>query len=84
MFATYRHLANKGTILVALLALVLALFAIRPAWGQDAGPIEYAENGMDSVATFTGVDPEGPTRLLVAGAHNGHIPHRRKRRRRHR
>ena len=31
-----------------------------PLHAQDTS-IEYAENGMDSVATFTGVDPEGRT-----------------------
>ena len=31
-----------------------------PLQAQDTS-IEYAENGMDSVATFTGVDPEGRT-----------------------
>ena len=29
-------------------------------WAQDAdGPIMYAENGTDPVATYTAVDPEG-------------------------
>ena len=27
-------------------------------WAQDAGTIEYPENGTDAVATFTAVDPE--------------------------
>ena len=26
---------------------------------QDDGTIEYAENGTDPVATYTGIDPEG-------------------------
>ena len=44
---------------LAMLGLFLAL---RVAMAQDAnGPIEYAENGTEPVATFTGVDPEGRT-----------------------
>ena len=29
------------------------------AWAQDAGTIEYLENGTGSVATYTATDPEG-------------------------
>ena len=36
---------------------------------QDDGTIEYAENGTDPVATYTGLDPEGRTNLLVAAGH---------------
>ena len=50
--------------LLALLALLTAglLFLMPggPLQAQDTS-IEYAESGMDSVATFTGVDPEGRT-----------------------
>ena len=30
-----------------------------PLQAQDDGTIEYAENGTDPVATYTGLDPEG-------------------------
>ena len=46
----------------ALLAiLLLAYFLQNSAFAQDAGSIEYAENGIEPVATFTGTDPEGRT-----------------------
>ena len=54
-------MAYKGIILVTLvtlLALVAAFLVIRPVGAQDAS-IEYAENGTDPVATYTGLDPEG-------------------------
>ena len=59
---------NKGIILVTLVtlvALVAAFLVIRPVGAQDAS-IDYAENGTDPVATFTGVDPEETAGLLVA------------------
>ena len=43
-------------------------------WAQDAGIIEYPENGTGAVATFTGTDPEGQsitwTLKVVAGEDN--------------
>ena len=44
--------------LAALAVGLLFLLPGGPAWAQ-AGTIEYPENGMDAVATFTAVDPEG-------------------------
>ena len=44
-----------------LAALAVGLLFLLPGglvWAQDAGPIEYPENGTDAVATFTAVDPE--------------------------
>ena len=44
-----------------LAALAVGLLFLLPGglvWAQDAGTIEYAENGTDAVATFTAVDPE--------------------------
>ena len=44
----------------ALMAISLvALPVYNLAFAQAADPIEYAENGMDPVATYTAVDPEG-------------------------
>ena len=43
---------------MALTVGLLFLLPGGPAWAQDAGPIEYPENGTDAVATFTAVDPE--------------------------
>ena len=46
--------------LLALLAVgTLSLLAGGLVQAQEAGPIMYAENGMDPVATYTAVDPEG-------------------------
>ena len=46
--------------MLAVLAVgLLFLLPGGPAWAQDAGTIEYPENGTGSVATFTAVDPEG-------------------------
>ena len=45
-------------LLAVLAAGLLFLMPGGPLQAQDTS-IEYAENGMDSVATFTGVDPEG-------------------------
>ena len=41
------------------LAVGLLLSSSGPLQAQEAGPIMYAENGMDPVATYTAVDPEG-------------------------
>ena len=60
MAPRYGSMAYKGIILVTLLALVAAFLVIRPVGAQDAS-IDYAENGTDPVATFTGVDPEERT-----------------------
>ena len=47
------------TALLAVLAVgLLLLLPGGPAWAQDAGTIEYPENGTGVVATFTAVDPE--------------------------
>ena len=46
-------------MLAALAVGLLFLLPGGPAWAQDAETIEYAENGMGAVATFTAVDPEG-------------------------
>ena len=57
-------LANKRLTLpfLALLAVLTAgLLFLLPGGllqAQDDGTIEYAENGMDPVATYTGIDPE--------------------------
>ncbi len=45
-------------ILALLAASLLFLLPGGLAHGQDDGPIEYAENRMDAVATFTATDPE--------------------------
>ena len=49
-------------ILALLAALAAGLLFLLPGGllqAQDDGTIEYAENGMDPVATYTGLDPEG-------------------------
>ena len=43
-------------ILLAVSMLAIPLYNL--AFAQDDGTIEYAENGMDPVATFTATDPE--------------------------
>ena len=58
MAPRYGSMAYKGIILVTLLALVAVFLVIRPVGAQDAS-IDYAENGTDPVATYTGLDPEG-------------------------
>ncbi len=52
-----------GVMLFSALAATLVLAFAVPAimQAQPNGPIKYAENGTDPVATFTGVDPEGRT-----------------------
>ena len=42
--------------LTALSVLVLPVYNL--AFAQEDGPIEYAENGMGPVATYTATDPE--------------------------
>ena len=45
-----------------LAALAVGLLFLLPGGllqAQDDGTIEYAENGTDPVATYTGIDPEG-------------------------
>ena len=55
-----RRLALPILAILALLAAsLLFLLPGGLAHGQNDGPIEYAENGMELVATFTGTDPEG-------------------------
>ena len=51
-------------ILALLAALAAGLLFLLPGGllqAQDDGTIEYAENGTDPVATYTGIDPEGRT-----------------------
>ena len=56
---------NTHRVLVTLMLLAalavgsLFLFPGGFAQAQATGPIEYAENGTDPVATYTGLDPEG-------------------------
>ena len=56
---------NTHRVLVTLMLLAalavgsLFLFPGEFAQAQATGPIEYAENGTDPVATYTGLDPEG-------------------------
>ena len=56
---------RAGLVALALFAAMavgmLYLLPGSPLHAQDAGPIEYAENGTDPVATFTATDPEGET-----------------------
>ena len=69
--ASPASLINKRFTLpfLALLAVLTAgLLFLLPGGllqAQDDGTIEYAENGTDPVATYTGIDPEGRTDLLV-------------------
>ena len=55
--------ASRALGVAALLAvLTVGLLFLLPGGlvqAQEAGPIMYAENGMDPVATYTAVDPEG-------------------------
>ena len=76
--ASPASLINKRFALpfLALLAVLTAgLLFLLPGGllqAQDDGDarIEYAENGTDPVATYTGLDPEEPHGLLVAaGCH---------------
>ena len=43
---------------IVLAALLLVMSSYNSTFAQDDGPIMYAENGEDPVATFTAVDPE--------------------------
>ena len=55
-------------ILALLAVLAVGLLFLLPGGllqAQDDGTMEYAENGTDPVATYTGIDPEGRTNLLV-------------------
>ena len=45
-------------LLVALTVALIVPLAVQTAWAQDNGAIEYAENGMTAVATYTADDPE--------------------------
>ena len=45
-------------LLVALTVALIVPLAVQTAWAQDNGSIEYAEKGMDAVATYTATDPE--------------------------
>ena len=61
---SYRPLtaALPRVILFAGILLAISMLAIplyNSAFAQDGGPIEYAENGMEPVATYTATDPEG-------------------------
>ena len=54
-----RHLAFPIMALIAALAFaLLVLLPGGPLHAQNDGMIEYPENGMDAVATFTATDPE--------------------------
>ena len=59
------HALHRGLgAVLALLAVVAMGLLLLPGGllhAQDSGPIEYAENGTDPVATFTATDPEGET-----------------------
>ena len=77
MIATYRHLVNKWTILVTLLAVLAMVLAVQPAWGQDAAPtirdaqtvFDYDENGSGPITTFRASDPENkPVFWTLGGA----------------
>ena len=67
-----RRLAFPILALLALLtASLLFLLSGGLAHGQDDASVEYAENGMGAVATFTATDPEGRPvywSLLATGA----------------
>ena len=55
-----RRLALPILAILALLAAsLLFLLPGGPLHAQETGPIEYAEDDTDRVATFTGSDPEG-------------------------
>ena len=58
--------ALAGIAIMAALAIGLVLSTVGPLWAQD-GPIEYAEDRTDPVATFTATDPEGEGHYLVSG-----------------
>ena len=54
--------ASRALGVTALLAvLAVGLLPGGLVWAQDAGTIEYPENGTGAVATYTAEDPEGTT-----------------------
>ena len=58
----YKRASRALGVTAFLAALAVGLLFLLPgglAWAQDAGPIEYPENGTGAVATFTAEDPEG-------------------------
>ena len=61
----YNRVLDRRTIWVILFAGILLAGSVMlmslydSTFAQDAGTIEYAENGTDPVATYTAVDPEG-------------------------
>ena len=63
--------ALGGLAVVLALAVGLLLSLSGPLQAQEAA-IEYAENGMDPVATYTAVDPEGESSRLVSGRRRRH------------
>ena len=71
---------NTHRVLVTLMLLAalavgsLFLFPGGFAQAQAAGPIEYAENGTDPVATYTGLDPEGRPIYWSLVATGGTLP----------
>ena len=54
-----RHAFSAVAFLAVLAVGLLFLLPGGLLQAQDDGTIEYAENGMDPVATYTGLDPEG-------------------------
>ena len=63
-------LKNKGlafpflALLAALAVGMLVLLPVGPLQAQQSGMIDYAENDMGAVATFTAVDPEEASPVL--------------------
>ena len=58
----YRVSSRALRLTVLFTALTVGLLFLLPggpAWAQDAGTIEYPENGTGSVATYIADDPEG-------------------------
>ena len=54
-----RHAFSAVAFLAVLAVGLLFLLPGGLLQAQDDGTIEYAENGTDPVATYTGLDPEG-------------------------
>ena len=54
-----RHAFSAVAFLAVLAVGLLFLLPGGLLQAQDDGTIEYAENGTDPVATYTGIDPEG-------------------------
>ena len=63
MVARCGYLVNKWTVTMVLAVLAAVLATALPAWAQNGNGLEkdHPENGADPVATFTAVDPEGRT-----------------------